>query len=281
MTRYANLAGVELGDEHPVRLLGVINVSPESFYAGSVASDATALRDRAQRMVAEGADLIDVGAMSTAPYKQTILDEEEEVRRLGVGVAAVRKAVAVPISADTSRAAAARAALDSGAQVLNDVTGLRGDPAMGELAARRAAGVIIMATPTGSEAPPPLPAVRTRLAESLHLVWRVGMPSHRVVLDPGIGFFRNAGMPWHEWDCEVLRRLGELADLGHPIAVGVSRKSFLGKLTDHSAPEERLPASLAATAVAIVNGAHAIRTHDVAATRDAVRVAEALRLKFP
>jgi dihydropteroate synthase len=277
MPAYANLAGVEMGDGHPVRILGVINVSPESFYPGSVPATEGELRERARRMVAEGADLLDVGAMSTAPYKQTAIDEGEELRRLTAAVAAIRDVASVPVSVDTSRAAVARAALDAGARVINDITGLRGDPGMADLAAKRAEGVIVMASPAGREPPDPIGAVRSLLGESLRLAWKAGIPVHRIVVDPGIGFFRSAGLSWQEWDRDVLCRLAELGTLAHPIAVGVSRKSFLGKLLDKPDPADRLVGSLAATVVAVLNGAHLVRTHDVAPTRDAVRVAEFLK----
>ncbi|MFB3816938.1 MAG: dihydropteroate synthase [Candidatus Methylomirabilales bacterium] len=276
MIAYGNLAGVELGKTYPVRILGVINVSPESFYPGSVPQGAADLRDRAERMAAEGADLLDIGAMSTAPYKHTAIPEEEEAGRLVAAIQAVRSVVSLPISADTSRASVAQAALDAGARVINDVSGLRGDPGMGELAAKRAEGLIVMASPRGHETPEPVETVRRLLSDSLRMTWKAGIPAHRIVIDPGIGFFRNTGLPWDVWDCEVLRRLEELGDLGQPVAVGVSRKSFLGKLLGKEKAEDRLAGSLAATVVAVLRGAHLIRTHDVAATRDAIRVAEAL-----
>lgn len=276
MTAYGNLAGVELGKNYPVRILGVINVSPESFYPGSVPASTADLCERAHRMAAEGADLLDIGAMSTAPYKQTAITEDEETGRLVAAIQAVRSVVALPISADTSRVKVAQAALDAGARVINDITGLRGDPGMGELVAKRAEGLIVMASPRGHEPPEPVETVRQLLSDSLRMTWKAGIPPHRIVIDPGIGFFRSTGLPWDVWDCEVLRRLDELADLGQPIAVGVSRKSFLGKLLGKEKVEDRLAGSLAATVVAVLRGAHLIRTHDVAATRDAVRVAEAL-----
>jgi dihydropteroate synthase len=277
MTAYANLAGVELGDGHPVRILGVINVSPESFYPGSVPDTEADLRERARRMAGEGADLLDLGGMSTAPYKQTAIDEGEELRRLTAAIAAIRDVASIPISVDTKRAAVARAALDAGARVINDITGLRGDAGMADLAAKRAEGVIVMASPAGREPPDPIGAVQTLLGESLRLAWKAGVPAHRIVVDPGIGFFRSAGLSWQEWDREVLRRLGELGALAHPIAVGVSRKSFLGRILEKPDPADRLVGSLAATVVAVLNGAHLVRTHDVAPTREAIRVAEFLR----
>ena len=278
MTAYGNLAGIELGDGLPVRLMGVINVSPESFYAGSVPETEDDLRRRAEAMAAEGADLLDVGARSTAPYRQTDITDEEESRRLGAAIRVIRAAVSLPISADTSRARVALTALDAGAQIINDVTGFRLDPNLGDLVAKRAEGVILMASPTGATPADPLGTVRGLLEESLKATWKAGIPPHRAVVDPGIGFFRGGDISWAAWDCEVLRRLGELRDLDRPIAIGVSRKSFVGKLLGKTDPADRLIGSLAATVAAVLNGVHLVRTHDIGPTREAIKVAEALRL---
>lgn len=277
MTTYANLAGLEVGDGFVVRLVGVINISPESFYKGSVAQGEDSLQRQAERMAAEGADLLDIGAMSTAPYLPTEISEADEIQRLTWAIGVVRKAVTLPISADTKRSRVALAALDSGAQVINDVSGFRHDPAMADLVARRAQGVILMASEAAPGGQDPIATVRSLLEESLKATWRAGVPDHRVVVDPGIGFFRQAAIPWDVWDCEVLRRLGELRALGHPVLVGLSRKSFIGKLLGKPDPADRLFGSLAATAVAVITGAHLIRTHDVGPTCEAVRMAEALR----
>ena len=277
MTAYANLAGVEVGDGFPVRLVGAINVSPESFYQGSVAATEDSVKQQAERMAAEGADLLDIGAMSTAPYLPTEIPEAEEIQRVTWAIGIVRGVASLPLSVDTTRSRVALAALDAGADVINDVSGLRRDPGMGEIVAKRARGVILMASEMAPEARDPTETVRGLLEESLQIVWRVGVPEHRVVVDPGIGFFRKAALPWYEWDCEVLRRLGELKTLDRPLLVGVSRKSFIGQLLGQADPAERLVGSLAATAVAVVNGAHMIRTHDVGPSREVVRVAEALR----
>jgi dihydropteroate synthase len=277
VTCYANLAGVEVGDGFPVRLVGVINVSPESFYQGSVAQGEDSLRRQARQMAAEGADVLDIGAMSTAPYLPTEIGEAEEIRRLSSAIGIVRKETTLPISADTTRSRVALAALDSGAEIINDVSGFHGDPDMAGIVARRAQGVILMASGAASEAEHPFGTVRGLLEESLKITWKAGVPEHRVVIDPGIGFFRKAAVPWDAWDCEILRRLGELQVLGRPMLVGVSRKSFIGKILGKTDPADRLIGSLAASAVAVVNGAHLIRTHDVGPTLEAVRMAEALR----
>jgi dihydropteroate synthase len=252
-------------------------VSPESFYKGSVAADEGTLRQHAERMVAEGADMLDVGAMSTAPYLETAITEVEEIRRLTWAIGVLRSAVALPISADTKRYRVASAALDAGATVINDVSGFRHDPTMAQVAARRAQGAILMASETLPGAQHPIGTVRDLLQQSLTLSDAAGFPRDRIVLDPGIGFFRMAALPWDAWDCEIVRRLGELRLLRRPILVGVSRKSFIGKLLGRQDPAERLPGSLAATTVAVLNGAHLVRTHDVGPTRDAIRMAEALR----
>lgn len=277
MTAYANLAGVEVGDGFPVRLVGAINVSPESFYPGSVAATEDSVKQRAERMAAEGADLLDIGAMSTAPYLPTEIPEAEEIQRVTWAIGLVRGVTSLPLSVDTTRSRVALAALDAGADVINDVSGLRRDPGMGEIVAKRARGAILMASEIAPEARDPIGTVRGLLEETLQIVWRAGVPEHRIVVDPGIGFFRKAALPWYEWDCEVLRRLGDLKTLDRPLLVGVSRKSFIGQLLGQADPAERLGGSLAATAVAVVNGAHMIRTHDVGPSREVVRVAEALR----
>jgi dihydropteroate synthase len=277
MAVYANLAGLEVGDGFPVRLLGAINVSPESFFKGSVAETENAVRQRAEQMDAEGVDMIDVGAMSTAPYLETEISEAEEIRRLTLAIGALRAATALPISVDTKRSRVALAALDAGAVVINDVSGLRHDPGMAAVAAQRAVGAILMASETGPGAQEPINRVRCLLRESLTLAHDAGLSANRIVLDPGIGFFRKAALPWDAWDCEVVRELGELRALGRPILIALSRKSFIGRLLDRPEPDDRLAGSLAATAVAILNGAHMVRTHDVGATRDVIRMVEALR----
>ena len=258
--------------------MGAINVSPESFYGGSVAPDADALLRTATAMVEAGADIVDVGARSTAPYLSGEISESDEQARLARAVEVLVAKLPVPVSADTTRPGPARAALEAGARVINDVSGLA-DPVVGELAAAHGASVVLMALPPpgGTGAAEPVEGVRGLLAAALGRARAAGLAGDRIVLDPGIGFFREEGRPWSEWDLSVLGGLRAFRELGRPLCVGVSRKSFLGAVTGRSDPGERLAGSLAATAVAVLHGAHVIRTHDVAETRDAVRVAERLR----
>lgn len=280
MSPVSVLAGLPIGGEHPVRLMAAINVSPESFFAGSVRVDDGAVREAAQHAVEEGADIIDIGAKSTAPYLDTAVPLDEEVRRMTRAVRAVAAAVRVPVSADTTRAAVAVAALAAGARIVNDVSGLRGDQAMADIAAQ-AQGVVLVASPDGAASGAPIEHVRRLLADSLARAQRAGIGLGEIALDPGIGFFTRAGAPATRFTCAVLDQLAALADLGCPLLVGVSRKSFIGRLTGRADPADRAAGSLAAAAIAVYNGAAMIRTHDVAATRDAVRVAEAIRRAGP
>ncbi len=274
---YARLAGVEVGDGFPVRLVAAVNLSPESFFAGSVAASESALRGRADEVVQEGADILDLGAMSTAPYLDTQISEEEEMRRLTSALHVLRDRIRIPISVDTTRSRVARAALDAGATLINDVTGFRSDPAMAGVAAR-AQGAILMACEVASGAADPIRTTADLLRDSVRMGRQAGIPEDRIVVDPGLGFFRQARLPWWKWDCEILRRFGELRRLlSQPILVGLSRKSFIGRIIERADPADRLAGSLAASAVAVLHGAHMLRTHDVGATRDAVRMAEALR----
>lgn len=280
MSVRANIAGVAVGADQPVRLMAVINVSPESFYRGSVRADAAALKEAASRFEDEGADFIDVGAMSTAPYLDGEISLEEELRRMTWALEVLAGVARVPLSADTRRPEVAEAALACGARILNDVGGLRGDRRMGEVAAR-AGGLVLMASEIGLppvvKSAPPMEIVRAALTRSLERADAAGIARERVLIDPGVGFFTRQATNALDFNRALLADLRQLDAFAQPVLVGVSRKSFIGKLTGKMEPSERLFGSLAAAAIAVCNGASVIRTHDVAATRDAVRVAEALR----
>ncbi|MCD6324273.1 MAG: dihydropteroate synthase [Desulfurococcales archaeon] len=275
----ADLGGVKVGGGNPVRVMGVINVSPESFYKGSVRTSPEEVIEEALKQVREGADIIDVGAKSTAPYLETDIPVEEEVRRAVEAVKALAHAgIGVPISIDTTRSEVAEAALKVGASIVNDVSGLKGDPKMASVVREYGASLIVAAKPTRDvEGADPVRAVVGALEESLRICAEADIDPRKVVIDPAIGFIRPANPPWYVWDSRILARLGELSVLKRPVLVGVSRKSFLREITGRVKAEERLSASLAATAIAVFNGADAVRTHDVKETVDAVRVGEYLR----
>src|SRR5215470_4209522 len=273
----ADLAGVVLGDRSPVAVMGVINVSPESFHPGSVYRGDDAVLAAGLGMAGAGAALIDVGARSSAPYLDTAISEAEETDRLVRAVGALAAKLSVPVSVDTSRPAVACAALEAGARVVNDVSALA-DPALAGVAAEHDAGLIVMAAPgPGRTVDTPIATVTRILRAALATARAAAVPDGRIVLDPGIGFFRDADVAWHAWDVAVLAGLPELSALGRPLCVGVSRKSFVGAIAGRDETAARLSGSLAATAAAVLGGAALVRTHDVAATLDAVRVAERIR----
>ena len=274
----ATVAGVSVGDGLDVAVVGALNVSPESFYSGSVVDDADRLLRAAQAMAAAGAAWLDVGGMSTAPYRPARIPEAQEADRLHWAIGLLAAKLGLPVSADTGRALPARAALEAGARVINDVTGLASDRGLARLTAESGAGLVLMASPV--IAPPsgdPIATVLASLTASLGLARAAGIPDDRILVDPGIGFFRGGTIDWPEWDCRVLASLGALRTLGRPLHVGVSRKSFIGALAGIEDPAARLPGTLAATAAAVLEGAHVVRAHDVAETRQAVRVAQAIR----
>jgi len=277
----ANLAGLTVGDLAPVRVMAVLNVSPESFHQGSVRTDIQGIVETAEAMASAGADIIDIGAMSTAPYLKTHISEEEETGRLVRAIEAIVAQIPTPISVDTQRTKPAAAALAAGARIVNDVSGLKRDPAMANLIADSGAGVILMASETVPGSGSPMQRVCTALNESLRLAEQAGISTNRIILDPGIGFFRQPEIPWYEWDCVVLRELASLRAFGLPLLIGVSRKSFIGKLLDKPGTADRLLGSLACATIAINNGAHIIRAHDVKETIETARIAERLRALWP
>ncbi len=262
-----NIGDLQIGPNHPVRIMGVINLSPESFYKGAIAKNSNEFRMMLERVVTEGADLIDIGAASTAPkrvYGTSDIPREEEINRVSLALGSVDN-MKRPISIDTTSSAVAEVALDLGASLVNDISGLQADPGMGKLVADREVPVILMAncnTPCGS-----VQESLNSLTISLTIAKDHGISAERIILDPGIGF----GKP-PEVDFAILRNLDQFSTLNHPILVGVSRKAFIGHLLGQSDPDDRLIGSTAATSIAVMNGANIIRAHDVKEARIAARV---------
>jgi len=252
--------------------MGVINVSPESFFPGSVRRSPREVAETAVRMVEAGAEVIDVGGMSSAPYKEVWVDEDVEAERLKYAVRAVKDAVNVPVSADTFRARAAETALREGAEMVNDVTGLRHSPEIADLVREYSASLMVMANDLAGDVDV-VEGILSQLRYSLKTALEKGVEAGKIIVDPGVGFHRRHAKKWYVVDGEILRRLGELRVLGQPICVGVSRKSFIGKVTGKDDPADRLYGSVAAEALAVLNGADMVRTHNPAETLDAVKVA--------
>jgi dihydropteroate synthase len=256
------------------RLMGVVNVTPDSFSDGGLYLDAEAAVAHGRELVGHGAEILDVGGESTRPGAEEVSAEVETERVVPV-VAGL--AGAVTVSIDTSKAAVAAVALDAGATIVNDVTALRGDPEVGALCAEWDAGLVLMhmqGDPRTMQADPHyedvVDEVKAFLAERLEAAIAAGVAEERVWLDPGIGFGKTL-----EHNLELLRRLGELRGLGRPLVVGTSRKSFIGKV-DGSAVEERIGGTIASSVMALAEGADVLRVHDVAEMRQAATVAGAI-----
>lgn len=258
-------------------VMGVLNVTPDSFFDGGRHFDLSKAIAAGVVMASSGADIIDIGGESTRPGAQTVSETDELARVLPV-IQGLRKEVSLPISIDTCKSAVARAALDAGADIINDISALRFDPSMIGLAAREKVPVILMhmqGTPQTMQKGPQytdvVREVRDFLAAQLYQAMDAGLASESVVLDPGIGFGKTL-----DHNLQLLRGLPVLAALGQPLLVGVSRKAFIGKLLNLTAGE-RLEGSLAAAVVAALNGANILRVHDVAETSRALRIADAIR----
>jgi dihydropteroate synthase len=255
-------------------MMGVVNVTPDSFSDGGLFLDAEAAIDHGLRLRADGADVVDVGGESTRPGAEPV-DEAEELRRV-VPVVEALAASGARVSIDTAKAGVARAALGAGASIVNDVTAFRGSAEMAGLVAESGAGCVLMhmlGEPRTMQRDPRyedvVSDVRAFLEERLAFAVSEGVPEERVWLDPGIGFGKTL-----EHNLELLRRLDEIAAIGPPVVIGTSRKSFLGKLTGRS-ELDRVAGTIATNVMALERGASVFRVHDVAEVRDGLTVAAA------
>ncbi len=252
-------------------VMGVLNVTPDSFSDGGQFALPERALTQARRMVAEGADIIDIGAESTRPYGSEPISAEEEVNRLREVLPAV-VSLGIPVSIDSMKSSVVAWAFDRGARIANDVWGLQRDPAMAVLVAARRAPIVIM---HNRERADPAIDIMKDVADffvrSLGIATAAGISPANIVLDPGIGFGKTP-----EQSMTVLARLDEFAGFGPPLLIGASRKRFISTVTP-SEPQQRLGGSIAAHLVAAENGARIIRAHDVAETVQALRVAAAIR----
>ena len=258
-------------------IMGVLNVTPDSFYDKGRFFDQKKAVKHAFDMESDGADIIDVGGESTRPGAPDI-SVDEELRRVVPVIRAISKKVRAAISIDTRKAKVADAALEAGASIVNDVSALRGDPGMAGVVAKYRAKIILMhmkGRPKDMQADPRYIDVVKDIARSLKgsidLAKRAGIKDDKIILDPGIGFGKTVGH-----NLEILRGLGHFKKLGYPLCVGTSRKSFIGKILDSEDPEGRLAGSLATAAVAAMNGANIIRAHDVGLTRQVLKIVDSI-----
>jgi dihydropteroate synthase len=278
MTRWEAGGRTIIQEADPLpKIMGILNLTPDSFSDGGRSATVDEAVARAHRLVQEGANIVDLGGESTRPGSQPVSLAEEQRRVLPV-VERLACELDVPLSIDTSKAKVATAAMALGASILNDVTALRGDPAMVEAVASTDAGVVLMhmqGTPWTMQRDPRYSDVVTEVLAFLEerIAWceARGIPRSRIAIDPGIGFGKTV-----EHNLELLRRLGRFANLGCVILVGTSRKGFLGELTGQ-AVADRMVASAVSSLAACVAGARVVRVHDVPAMADALKVWTAIR----
>ena len=265
------------GVQPPFRIMGIINVTPDSFSDGGLYLDPDAAVAHARELDAEGADILDVGGESTRPGAAPVSEGEELVRVVPVIERLVAGPLTADISIDTSKVSVAQRALAAGARLVNDVTAFRAEPEMAGLVADRKVDCCLMhmlgEPRTMQEAPryeDVVDEVRAFLESRLAFAVAEGVAEERILLDPGIGFGKTV-----THNLQLLNRLGELCSLGRPVVVGTSRKSFLGRLTGGRGELDRLPGTIATNVLALERGASVFRVHDVAPVRDALTVAAA------
>jgi dihydropteroate synthase len=254
-----------------VLLMGIVNVTPDSFSDGGQFDQVQAAVAQAHRLAGEGADIIDIGGESTRPFAEPVHPEEEIARVLPVLEALRAQGFTTPISIDTYRGQTAKAALNAGAQIVNDVWGLQRDGAMADIVAEAGAGLVVMHNREEKDEAVDICADMLRFFEhSLGLADKAGIDRARIALDPGIGFGKS-----FEQNLAAIRAIPQLKALGFPVLLGVSRKSFLGLITGRPVGD-RLSATIAADVMGVMLGADILRVHDVAPHHDAIRVTAAL-----
>jgi dihydropteroate synthase len=262
-------------------VMGILNVTPDSFSGDGLADDFKAAVARAKQMAGEGADIIDIGGESTRPNAQPV-SAEEELRRVIPVIERLAGELSVPMSIDTTKSTVAQKALEAGARMLNDQWGLKRDPHLAELAAEWKVPIVLMSNQRDkggydatlkrdtADYEDPIAEIIGSLKGSLEIAAEAGVPAENIIIDPGIGF----GKSWQH-DLEIVRRLDELSGLGRPILLGPSGKSFIGKVLDVPVAE-RLPGTAAAVAIGIARGADMVRVHDVKTIVRVCRMSDAI-----
>ncbi len=278
------IRNLEIGNGKP-KIMGIINASPESFYKESIATGKKIISERAIEMEEEGADLIDIGGMSTAPYGHTIVSANKEVERLRNSISAVKDVCSIPLSVDTPRAEVAKVSIDMGVDLVNDVTGLKYDEKMKSVVFSSGLPVIIGAYGDRSVTYNSGNIAETIdiLQKSLVLADESGISEDKLIVDPLIGFFRERGnnpfftkisrQNWYDRDVGIISNLKHLSNLSKPICISVSRKSFIGHLFKLTETERLIP-SIILQVICVLNGTDIIRTHDVKETRVALELLE-------
>lgn len=273
--------GHSLDFSRKTHIMGVLNVTPDSFSDGGYYLDKDSAVERALRMEDEGADIIDIGGESTRPGAEPV-SLEEELRRTIPVIEALSGRLRLPVSIDTYKSVVASRAVEAGASIINDISGLRFDPQMASTVAASDAAVIVMhikGTPGDMQINPSyrelLPEITEYISDSIKIALENGIAEEKIIIDPGIGFGKRP-----EDNLEIIKNLDLLSQLSRPVLVGLSRKSFIGMILDNAPPEERLEGTAAAVAVSVMKGADIVRVHDVKEMLRVVKVADALRRDY-
>jgi len=252
--------------------MGICNLSPDSFSGDGLGSDIKAAVAQAKRMVAEGADIIDVGGESTRPGTEpaSIEDIDDELRLVIPVIERLASEISVPLSIDTYKSVVANRAVKAGAAMINDIWGLKRDPRVAQVAAEAGVPVILMSNQRDAPCPDIMPEIISDLGRSISLAMKAGVPEQNIIIDPGIGFGKSP-----EQNLEIIHYLAELKSLGKPILLGSSRKSMIG-LVLNLPPEQRLEGTAATLAIGIANGADMVRVHDVKQMVRVCRMSDAI-----
>ena len=280
----AKIANIGIGKKNPVRIMGILNTSPESFYKKSIRTSTIQIKHSIKEMENDGADFIDVGGMSTAPYLSTMVSEKIESKRILFAIKIIQNVSNLPISIDTCRAKVAKDALENGVEIINDISGLKYDKEMQKVISKFLPSLILCAYDSKTILGDPVIATKKLLRESIKIAKNSHIASEKIVLDPAIGFFRRTGQgpfftkiksDWIERDLTIIKNLNSIKE-NFPILISVSNKSFLGNILGKENPSDRLFGSIAAEAISVINGADIIRTHNVQATKDVITIASKL-----
>lgn len=278
------LAKISVGGKNPIRIMGILNTSPESFFKKSIHQSKNQILNSVKAMEADGADFIDVGGMSTAPYLSTNVSEKIESQRILNAIKIIQNSTNIPISIDTVHSSTAKLALEYGVEIINDISGLKYDPRMASTISKYSPSVILCAFSKKPISGNLISSTQKLLDESIKIATDSKISMKKIVLDPSIGFFRKTGQgkfftkinsDWIQRDLEIIKNLSKIKkDL--PILISISNKSFLGEILDKKDPSDRIFGSIAAEAISVMYGADIIRTHNVSQTKDAITIAKKL-----
>ena len=280
----AKIANISVGGQNPVRIMGILNTSPESFYKKSIITSRTKIKNAVIQMENDGADFIDVGGMSTAPYLSTMISEKIESKRVLDAIKIIQNTTNLPISVDTCRSNVAKIALENDVEIINDISGLKYDKNMKDVISKFQPSLILCAYDSKIILGNSINSTKKLFKSSLKIAKDCQVPDKKIVLDPAIGFFRKTGKgkfftkiktDWVDRDLSIIKNLNSFK-MKYPILISVSNKSLIGNLLQKENPSDRLFGSITAEAICVLNGANIIRTHNVMATRDAITIATKL-----